>query len=154
MFPVFLKTLNYRRMTADGIVFLLYTVYTGWILVVYEWHFCDLVVGQVAMLRMMSGVPRTLLGFLFCGALEETIRRRIKGETPSLVRSTVAATLALCLFQLPIYITSALIMHLGVEQILITCGIYIAIDIVFGWSYAILLDRMRRQFGVVVEVQS
>lgn len=136
---------------ADGISFLLYTVYTGWILVGYEKYLCDLTVEQVALLRLMSGVPRAVLGFLFCGALEEAIKHRIRGDAQSFVRRAAAGTLALCLFQLPIYAASALIMRIDAEQILITCGIYIAIDIMFGWSYVAVLERMRRWFGVAGE---
>lgn len=146
---LFLKSWDYRKLTADSITFLLYTAYTGWIIIAYEKYVCDLLIEQVVLLRLMSGVPRMLLGFL-CGAMEEAIRKRIRGDVQGFWRRVVSGTLSLCLFQLPIYITSALIMRVGTGQILITCGIYIAIDIAFGWSYSVLLDRMRGWFGIVL----
>lgn len=148
-----LKGWDYRKLTADSVTFLLYTAYTGWIIIAYERYVCDLLIEQVALLRLMSGVPRALLAFL-CGAMEEAIRKRIRGNAQGFWRRVVSGTMALCLFQLPIYIASALIMRVGAEQILITCGIYIAIDILFGWSYSVLLDCMRGWFGIVLGHQS
>ena len=149
---LFFRGWNCRKLSADSVAFLLYTVYTGWILVVYEKYLCDLAIEQVVVLRLMSGVPRTLLGF-FCGVMEEAIRKRIRGDVHGFMRRAAAGTLALCFFQLPIYVASALILRAPMEQILVTCGIYIAIDIVFGWSYAVLLERMRGRFGVTLGEQ-
>ena len=148
----FLKGLDYKKLVVYGTAFLVYTAYTGWLLVGYEKFVCDLATEDVIQLRLMSGIPRALLGFV-CGILESAIERRM-GALPRFWRQAVAGSLSLFAFQLPLYVMSALIMRIGTEQILITCGIYIAIDMIFGWSYAILLDRMRRWFGVVAEEQS
>ena len=142
-----------RKVVADSIAFLLYTAYTGWIIIVYEKYFCDLAIEQVILLRLMSGMPRALLGFL-CGIMEDAIERRMGDTAPRFLRRAAAGPLSLFSFQLPIYIVSALIMRASMEQMAITSGLYIAIDIVFGWSYAVVLARLRRCFGVSVEEQS
>lgn len=138
---------NRRRIIADGITFFLYTACTGWIIVGYEKYVCDLAIEQVAILRMMSGVPRVALGFA-CGMVKNAVKRRWFAGSSEFLSQAAAGAIALCLFQLPLYVGSALILSTGARQIIVTCILYIASDILFGWSYVYLLEYIRARFRV------
>ena len=136
---------NWRKITADGAAFLLYLLGPGLSIPAYEWYCCGLGVEQVAMLRIMSGAPRALLGFL-CGSLKDVVKERMFRGASGFWQEAAAGAIALFVFQLPFYLAGAWIMRAGMRQILITCALYVAGDIGFGWWYAALLTRMRRCF--------
>jgi hypothetical protein len=141
---------NWKKIIADGATFFLFTACTGWIIVGYEWYLCDLALERVFWLRMMSGTPRVFLGPL-CGMIKDAANKRLFGGASGFWRDAAAGTTALFVFQLPFYIASALIMRVGIRQVVITCALYIANDILFGWLYVSILDQMRARFRVRAE---
>lgn len=141
-----LKRWNWRRFSADSIAYILYAVISGWIIPLYEGYFCELSIGRVAELRIMSSAPRVILACFFCGSLEDIIKRRLFGGRGNFWREAAAGSVALCVFQLPWYLLTAFFMRASWYQTVITSLLYIASDMAFGWSYVYLLHRMRRSF--------
>jgi hypothetical protein len=64
----------------------------------------------------------------------------------SILPKALAEATALSLYQIPIYISAAIIM--GVPKSLITtaCLIYIADNLAFGWLYGYILNKTRKFF--------
>ena len=144
---VFPRRWDWRLIAAYSAAFVVYTICTGWIIPVYEKFVCDLMVGQVLWLRLLSGMPRLALGFL-CGMMERAIESRIGDRWSDFLRRAAAGTLSLFTFQLVPYAATALFMGVGARQAVVTIAIYIVIDIGCGWWYASLLERMRRRFCI------
>lgn len=143
---------DWRTIAAYSAAFVIYTICTGWIIPMYEKFVCDLMVGQVLWLRFLSGMPRFALGSL-CGMMERAIERRIGDRCSPFLRKAAAGTLSLCTFQIVPYTATAIIMEVGVHQVIVTMVLYIIIDIFGGWWYVSLMENMCDRFCIRAKQQ-
>ncbi len=79
-------------------------------------------------------------GARLCGKLTDSIRERLLGTSRQRFRKALADAIALSLYQIPLYIVSALVMGARFRQVAITSSIYLVENALLGWLYGVILD--------------
>ncbi|OGI81335.1 hypothetical protein A3I25_02410 [Candidatus Nomurabacteria bacterium RIFCSPLOWO2_02_FULL_42_17] len=134
-----------RMVTTDTIALILFSICTGATTLFYEVVVADINIEQWLGIRLLFGIPRFALARL-CGKLTDWIRLQLFGISQNRFQKAIADTTALCLYSIPLYIMSVLIIGISVQQIKIMSIIYFADIIIFGWSYGMILDWIRTRF--------
>jgi len=138
---------------ADTIALFLFSVCAGIPTLFYEILIAKLTLEQWAGVRIFYNILR-FAGAYFCAKLTDKIRRRLPGHSNSRFQKAVADTIALSLYQFPIYIISALIMGAKFRQIAIMSTVRLVDTIMLGWLYGIFLDWARSRFADRVNLMS
>ncbi len=118
---------------SDTLALLIYGVVGGIVPFFFENIILGLSVKQWAGIRILY-LSRYIGGYI-CGRMADFFRRHFC--------RIVADIIALCIYELPIYIASALIVRASFRQIFLGSVIQIISNAIFGWLYGFILDRMR-----------
>lgn len=135
-----------RTVSADTVALILFALCAGALTLLYEVVIAGLALGQWAGIRILYNALR-FAGARICGKLTDKVRQHLLGTSRSRFRKAIADTIALSLYQLPIYVVSALIMGASIRQIAITSTIYLGDNVLLGWLYGVILDWVRRRFA-------
>ena len=143
---IFKRRRHTHLVAADTIALLIFTVISGLPALFYELLLVGFTLGQWAIIRLLYNTLR-FAGARLCGKLTDLIRRRLAGSSSSYFRKGAADTVSLLLYQLPLYLLSALIVGANVRQMAIALAMYLFDSILLGWLYGAILDRVRLYFA-------
>lgn len=133
-----------QLLAADTIALVVYSVTTGVLSWLYEVSLLDYTASQWVGVRVLFNLLR-YPGARLCGRLTDILRRRLGGESSHPIRRSVAASIALSVYQLPLYGLSAFIVRVPGRQIVTILAIYLAQNTLLGWWYSVILDWFRRR---------
>lgn len=139
-------------LVADTIALIIYSLTTGVLSWIYEVSLFNYTAGQWLGVRLLFNGLR-YPGARLCGKLTDQVRKKLGGESSHPIRRSIASSISLSLYQLPIYGASALIMGVPLKQVVTIMAIYGAQNILLGWWYSLILDWMRRRLvhGPLIE---
>lgn len=132
------------RYRSDIVAMVLYNLIAGFLTLVYEIWLGGATGEQWVWVRIIYTIIRVSGAFLL-GYLIDFCRRHI-WQKRKLIFKALADAFALSLYQIPIYIFSALISGVLWHSILITACLYIGDNLLLGWLYGYILDRVRRYY--------
>jgi hypothetical protein len=131
--------------TADTIALLLFSSVASIFTLLAEVAVAGMSIKQWFWIRVIFN-PLRFAGARFLGMLTDSLRRSILGKSHNPFLKVVADTLALWLYNLPLYIASGIIMGATRRQITISSSMQFLDTLCTGWLYGIILDRVRAYF--------
>lgn len=132
------------RYRSDIVAMVLYNLIAGFLTLVYEIWLGGATGEQWIWVRIIYTAIR-LTGAFLLGYLIDFCRRYI-WQKRKLIFKALADALALSLYQIPIYIFSAWISGVLWHSILITSSLYIVDNLLLGWLYGYILDKVRKYY--------
>jgi hypothetical protein len=113
-----------------------------------EYSILGLTVQQIVVLRIAYNIPKYSLS-LFLGMITDALRRRYLTSKSGSIRSWVVDGAALSLYQIPIYMTCALLLGVKPTKVAIICAWYLVSSLMFGrLFYGFALDWIRSKHSL------
>jgi hypothetical protein len=127
----------------DTVAMVLFSVIGGVLTIGYEVGLLGLTGQQWLAIRLLYN-PARFIGARLCGKLTNWIRFHLAAESPNWWQKAVSDTIAVSVYQIPIYVLSALIAQVEPGIIGIAVLMYLLENICIGWLYGVILDWVRK----------
>ncbi len=135
---------------ADTLAMVLFSILTFFIASFWEMTLAGLTLKESAMMRGAGGavtVPARYLLARFQGMLADFCERNVPMAKESVVMKAVANGLAVWTYQVPLYLTGALIVGISWKQVLIVQCIFLIESPFVGYIYRKILDKTRARLA-------
>lgn len=155
---IFLATIRkkridfWKRTKVDATAFIIFGVITGFVTIIYEVIIAGTTPHQWLEVRIIYTFLRCL-GVYFLGRITDKLREKIISKRFSKKKSLLfiskwfADGISLSVYQIPIYIISALICGVEIKAIFLASLLYIGDNFLFGWFFGYVLDKTRAYFA-------
>lgn len=135
----------WQRYRNDIVAMLVYNLIAGGLTLIYEVLLAGASTEQWLGVRIIYTIIR-FSGAFILGYLIDWFRQLLSKRKYLLAKAT-ADFLALSVYQLPIYCFSALLVGVPIASILITSGLYVVDNLLLGWLYGYILDKVRKYYS-------
>ena len=135
-----------RKITADTLAMVLYLLATGIFGFLFERSVVGLLVWQMGGIWIL-GLGKYPLAEL-CAQLTGKLRILLMGNSRHPFRRALSAGLALSVYQVPLYVGSALCVRVSLSKVSAMAAFCLACNLIFGWLYGFILDWVRARFAV------
>lgn len=135
----------WQRYRNDIVAMLAYNVIAGGLTLIYEVLLAGASTEQWLKVRIIYTIIR-FSGAFILGYLIDWFRQLLSKRKYPLAKA-VADFLALSVYQLPIYCFSAMLAGVPIASMLITSGLYLADNLLLGWLYGYILDKVRKHYS-------
>jgi|GEM_PF-1277233 len=138
---------RWNRVLADTIAFGLFGFAVGAVTtILYEMVLFGFTFRQWIGIRIFFTILRFVFAFV-CGWLTDFLRQHFPGAAHNRFWRAMAEATALTVYQMPLYVVSALIVGVDWHKIAFMSGIYLLENFLFGWLYGLILDWTRKKFA-------
>ncbi len=135
----------WQRYRNDIVAMLVYNLIAGGLTLIYEVLLAGASTEQWLGVRIIYTIIR-FSGAFMLGYLIDWFRQLLS-KRKYLLAKAIADFLALSVYQLPIYCLSAILMGVPIASILISSSLYVADNLLLGWLYGYILDRVRKYYS-------
>lgn len=137
-------SLAVKNLIADTVAYLLYSIPGGLITLYFETAVIGLTLQQWGGIRVWYTILRIAGARVVLGKLDNVIRYNVAGPKPNRFQKSVADTITLIVYQLPLYALTLWIMDASSKQLMMACAFSFVENTLLGWLYGLVLDLSRR----------
>lgn len=116
---------------------------------VLEYGILGISLEQLFVLRVAYNIPKFALSPI-SGMITDTLRRKFLSDKHGVIRKSVVDGVALSLYELPLYVSCAIILGARPLRVALVCLMCLSINLAFGrLLYGLALDWIRAKFPLL-----